>query len=281
MISTGARRPLQHSHEPAWGSTRMGWNMSRWKALPPSLDDRAQKLVIQLRWMKDRSGLSLLSLQSKTGYSRSSWERYLNGKALPPREAVETLARVSGVDATRILVLHEVAAEAWQPAPTQLVAATSAESPESEPRRIRRTVLIGAVTAAVVLGVLLAALLVTTPWKDAGATSGEAKRTMTAASSAAAFAYHPGKTYPCTLGRQKGQLYAGHSTAHVRVLGQGSQGWDVVEVQCLLQHDGFDPGGVDGVYGAKTARAVELLQKKAGLYVDGVVGRHTWQALRK
>ncbi|MGW0801356.1 helix-turn-helix domain-containing protein, partial [Streptomyces sp. NPDC002692] len=52
--------------------------MSRWKALPTSLDERAQRLVIQLRWLKDRSGLSLTSLQSKTGYSRSSWERYLN-----------------------------------------------------------------------------------------------------------------------------------------------------------------------------------------------------------
>ncbi|WP_329295606.1 peptidoglycan-binding protein [Streptomyces sp. NBC_01455] len=254
--------------------------MSRWKALPSSLDDRAQKLVIQLRWMKDRSGLSLLSLQSKTGYSRSSWERYLNGKALPPREALEALARVSGVDATRLLVLHEVAAEAWQPSPTQPVAATSGESPAPEPRRIRRTVLIGAGTA-VVLGALFAGLLVAAPWKDNGAASGEAKRTMTAPSSATAFVYHPGKTYPCALERQKGQLYAGHSTAHLRVLGQGSQGWDVVEVQCLLRHDGFDSGGVDGVYGAKTARAVELLQKKAGLYIDGVVGQHTWQALRK
>lgn len=201
-------------------------------------------------------------------------------KGAAAAEALEALARVSGVDATRLLVLHEVAAEAWQPSPTQPVAATSGESPAPEPRRIRRTVLIGAGTA-VVLGALFAGLLVAAPWKDNGAASGEAKRTMTAPSSATAFVYHPGKTYPCALERQKGQLYAGHSTAHLRVLGQGSQGWDVVEVQCLLRHDGFDSGGVDGVYGAKTARAVELLQKKAGLYIDGVVGQHTWQALRK
>ncbi|WP_405828169.1 peptidoglycan-binding protein [Streptomyces sp. NBC_01176] len=49
----------------------------------------------------------------------------------------------------------------------------------------------------------------------------------------------------------------------------------------MLQHDGFDAGGADGVYGANTARAVKLLQKKAGLYTDGVVGKHTWQVLRK
>ncbi|MFJ4931664.1 peptidoglycan-binding protein [Streptomyces sp. NPDC088736] len=253
--------------------------MSRWKALPTSLDERAQKLVIQLRWMKDRSGLSLLSLQSKTGYSRSSWERYLNGKALPPREAVEALARVSGVDATRILVLHEVAAEAWQPSPAP-VAGAAVEPTVSEPRRIRRAVLIGAGTA-VVVGALLAGLLVIAPWEDGSTSGGSTKGSANAPASAAAFVYHPGKTYPCTLERHKGQLYAGHSTAHIKVLGQGSQGWDVVEVQCLLQHDGFDAGGVDGVYGANTARAVKLMQKKAGLYTDGVVGKHTWQVLRK
>ncbi|MCX4581419.1 helix-turn-helix domain-containing protein [Streptomyces sp. NBC_01571] len=249
--------------------------MSRWKALPTSLDERAQKLVVQLRWLKDRSGLSLTSLQSKTGYSRSSWERYLNGRALPPREAVEALAHATGVDATRVLVLHEVAAEAWQP-----VAGTSVEPAVSEPRGVRPAVLIGTGTV-VVLGALIAGLLVAAPWKGGSHMDGSTKEAAPASASAAAFVYQPGKTYICPLKRQKGQLYAGHSTARVKVLGQGSQGWDVVEVQCLLQHDGFDPGGVDGVYGANTARAVKLLQKKAGLYTDGVVGLHTWQVLRK
>jgi peptidoglycan hydrolase-like protein with peptidoglycan-binding domain len=87
--------------------------MSRWKELPDSLDQRVRQLVVQLRRLKDRSGLSLDALAAKTGYSRSSWERYLNGKALPPRHAVEELARVAGADPVRLLVLHEVAEEAW------------------------------------------------------------------------------------------------------------------------------------------------------------------------
>ncbi|MFI1359591.1 helix-turn-helix domain-containing protein [Streptomyces sp. NPDC020898] len=87
--------------------------MSRWKELPDSLDQRVRQLVVQLRRLKDRSGLSLDVLASKTGYSRSSWDRYLNGKALPPRHAVEELARVAGADPVRLLVLHEVAEEAW------------------------------------------------------------------------------------------------------------------------------------------------------------------------
>ncbi|WP_413805026.1 hypothetical protein [Streptomyces sp. OE57] len=34
--------------------------------------------------------------------------------ALPPRQAVEELARVGGVEPTRLLVLHEVAEAAWR-----------------------------------------------------------------------------------------------------------------------------------------------------------------------
>lgn len=88
--------------------------MPRWRALPDSQDQRVRQLVVQLRRLKDRSGLSLVSLAAKTGYSRSSWDRYLNGQALPPRRAVEELARAAGADPIRLLVLHEVAEQAWQ-----------------------------------------------------------------------------------------------------------------------------------------------------------------------
>ncbi|MGK7228471.1 helix-turn-helix domain-containing protein [Streptomyces hygroscopicus] len=101
--------------------------MSRWKELPDSLDQRVRQLVVQLRRLKDRSGLSLVALEARTGYSRSSWERYLNGKALPPRHAVEELARATGTEPTRLLVLHEVAEEAWQ----QRVASSSSSSSSS------------------------------------------------------------------------------------------------------------------------------------------------------
>ncbi|MCS0634731.1 peptidoglycan-binding protein [Streptomyces sp. LP05-1] len=83
--------------------------MARWKELPTGLGERERQLLVQLRRLKDHSGLSLAALAGRTGYSRSSWERYLNGKQPVPRRAVEELARVCGSDATRLVVLHEVA----------------------------------------------------------------------------------------------------------------------------------------------------------------------------
>jgi transcriptional regulator with XRE-family HTH domain len=248
--------------------------MPRWKELPSSLDERVRKLVVQLRWLKDHSGLSLSSLQSKTGYSRSSWERYLNGRALPPRGALEKLAQVGGVDPTRLLALHEVAEVAWQ---QQAGAAQAGDSPQ--PRSSRRVVLIGVCTT-VVLGALLVGLLVTAPWKDGGdgekGTAGA--QPSSASSSRPVFAYKPGKTYPCTVRRDNGRLYAGYSTTSTTVLSGPS--WDVVEAQCLLRHLGFDPGGADGDYGPNTTQAVRRLQQKTGLPPDGIVGPHTWKVLR-
>ncbi|REE64490.1 helix-turn-helix protein [Streptomyces sp. 3212.3] len=207
--------------------------------------------------------MSLSSLQSKTGYSRSSWERYLNGRALPPRQAVEELARVGGVDPTRLLVLHEVAEEAWRREPD-----TSRRSDPSESRGARRTVVIG-VLVAVVLGGLAAGLLVLAPWENGD--SGTPSRGV--------FTYKAGKTYPCEVKQKAGRLYAGYSTTSTALL--GGPGWDVVEAQCLLRHLGFDPGVVDGVYGPNTTQAVKHLQDKAGLPPDGLVGPRTWQVLRK
>ncbi|GHF28467.1 peptidoglycan-binding protein [Streptomyces griseoluteus] len=247
----------------------MGWNVSRWKALPDSLDDRVQQLVVQLRRLKDRSGLSLSSMASKTGYSRSSWERYLNGKALAPREAVEELARVSGAEPTRLLVLHELAQEAWR---REEVTAEAAAAP-TRGAGARRAAPIGVLTA-VLLGALVVGLLVAAPWSGHGDSGKD-----TAATAHGVYAYKPGKTYPCAVERKNGQLYAGYSTTRTAVLGQ--PGWDVVEAQCLLRYSGFDPGGVDGVYGEMTRRAVKRLQEKAGLATDGLVGPQTWKVLRR
>ncbi|MCX4882707.1 Scr1 family TA system antitoxin-like transcriptional regulator [Streptomyces sp. NBC_00847] len=87
--------------------------MSRWRALPAELDSPVRQLVVRLRRLKDHSGLSLRQLAARTGYSPKSWERYLGARSLPPREAVEALARIGGEDPTRLLALQEVAAEAW------------------------------------------------------------------------------------------------------------------------------------------------------------------------
>ncbi|MFE7358960.1 helix-turn-helix domain-containing protein [Streptomyces sp. NPDC057543] len=145
-----------------------------------------------MRRLKDRSGLSLASLQTKTGYSSSSWERYLNGRALPPQKAVEELARAGGVDPARLLALHEVAQEAWK---QEVATAPAVDTPE--PRNTRRVVLIGVCTA-VVLGVLLAGLLITAPWKDGeqGQNGVSGAQPSSASTSRGAFAYKAGKDLP-------------------------------------------------------------------------------------
>ncbi|OPF81163.1 peptidoglycan-binding protein [Streptomyces antioxidans] len=255
--------------------------MSRWRPLPDPLDDRVRQLVVQLRRLKDRSGLGLSSLESKTGYSRSSWERYLNGKALPPRQAVEELARVGGVEPTRLLVLHEVAEAAWRERAATADDGPPVPSETPEPRAVRPRVLIG-VCAAVALGALLIGLLIAAPWRGGGGGgngAAETERGAAAGPSHGTFTYRPGKTYPCAIKRERGRSYAGYSTTRTAVLSQ--PGWGVVEAQCLLRHLGFDPGGADGVYGENTTRAVKRLQRRAGLPPDGIVGPHTWQVLRR
>lgn len=53
----------------------------------------------------------------------------------------------------------------------------------------------------------------------------------------------------------------------------------VRQTQCLLEYLGYDPGGVDGAYGAKTEAAVKKFQAAEGLNDDGVAGKLTWAAL--
>ncbi|NMH96487.1 helix-turn-helix domain-containing protein, partial [Pseudonocardia acidicola] len=85
----------------------------RWRPLPAALDPDVAYLVGLLRELKDRSGLSLAALAAQTPYSKSSWERYLNGATLPPRHAVEALGRLAGEPADRLLALWEQAETRW------------------------------------------------------------------------------------------------------------------------------------------------------------------------
>lgn len=59
------------------------------------------------------------------------------------------------------------------------------------------------------------------------------------------------------------------------MLARGSKGVDVVELQKNLKTLGFDPGPIDGHFGAKTEGAVLQFQGKYGLAVDGVAGPKT------
>lgn len=63
------------------------------------------------------------------------------------------------------------------------------------------------------------------------------------------------------------------------VLRQGSTGQYVIILQKKLKEHGFDPGPIDGIFGAKTLAAVKAFQKAKRLIVDGIVGPQTWAAL--
>ncbi|MFR0353477.1 helix-turn-helix domain-containing protein [Streptomyces sediminimaris] len=71
------------------------------------------RLAEALRELRGRTELSLAALAGRTAFSKSSWERYLNGRTLPPRSAVEALCRVADVPATRYVALWELAEAAW------------------------------------------------------------------------------------------------------------------------------------------------------------------------
>jgi LysM repeat protein len=63
------------------------------------------------------------------------------------------------------------------------------------------------------------------------------------------------------------------------LLRQGSTGEAVRDLQTRLRNAGFDPGNIDGVFGAKTHSAVINFQRNNGLTPDGLVGVLTWTAL--
>ncbi|MGW7368125.1 peptidoglycan-binding protein [Streptomyces sp. NPDC054841] len=242
--------------------------MTRWKELPAALDERERQLVVQLRRLKDHSGLSLAALASRTAYSRSSWERYLNGKQPVPRQAVEELAAVTGTAPTRLLVLHEVAArtkESGQAAPVDDGADVPPEAAGSTQGAPVRT---SGARGAATLTVLALALVLAF---GAGLATARLWQNEPAAP----------VTYSCEKGEKDAMPYAGHSVTREALLDIDSRGPAVAEAQCLLERNGFDPGTKDGVYGERTKAAVRKFQKKRGLVQDGIVGPDTWGELRR
>ncbi|MFF4758958.1 helix-turn-helix domain-containing protein [Streptomyces sp. NPDC001292] len=99
------------------------------------------RLAGTLRGLRARTGLSLAGLADKTQYSKSSWERYLNGKTVPPRQAVEALCALAGEDPGRPLALWELAEAVWsgragrppRPAPPTARAELPVPRPASPP----------------------------------------------------------------------------------------------------------------------------------------------------
>jgi peptidoglycan hydrolase-like protein with peptidoglycan-binding domain len=63
------------------------------------------------------------------------------------------------------------------------------------------------------------------------------------------------------------------------VLKAGATGLPVRRLQSRMSAVGFDTGGVDGRFGAKTEAAVRKLQQSFNLSVDGAVGAKTWDVI--
>ncbi|WP_399139753.1 peptidoglycan-binding protein [Streptomyces sp. NBUA17] len=269
--------------------------MSRWKELPAELDPRVRQLVVRLRRLKDHGGLSMRQLAAKTGYSAKSWERYLGGRSLPPRDAVEAMAGIAGEDPTRLLALHEVASEHWSRTRGALPgeSGTMPKGPEptgaSEPgdhdgataSRTSRTLRVaGAV--ALMLAVAAAVLLAVRFTGASGSGDGDSDGHPAAASAAPVTASASGSepAYTCQVRREDGHWYAGNSRTQEALVAFGEAGPEVAEVQCLLDRAGLSPGEVDGIFGPLTQRAVKRVQQRDGLVVDGIVGPHTWKTLR-
>ncbi|MEU1276862.1 peptidoglycan-binding protein [Streptomyces sp. NPDC005805] len=333
--------------------------MGEWRGLPEGLTGGERDFVGELRRLKEISGLSLSALAGRTSVSRSSWDRYLNGRGLPPVDAVRELAELGGEAPERLLALRATADEARaarqvpgrartdgvhgvptgarspalgpapaapppeaaparQPEPTPgatvlpgtgpdpagtpatgtvpepapggattneapsasepVPAAADAAGPGSEAGpgaravRRRRAGLLAA--AAALVAVALAALLML-PDRAQPDTDGSRPARSTE------FVFEPGRTYSCDVRREDDRLYAGMSDTMDALLQQISTSWHVVEVQCLLEHRGYSPGGVDGAYGQATEKAVKRLQESEGLVPDGIVGPHTWEVLRR
>ncbi|GHF87252.1 DUF2690 domain-containing protein [Streptomyces griseosporeus] len=123
----------------------------------------AARLASALRELRTRTNLSMAALAAKTTYSKSSWERYLNGKSLPPREAVQDLCRLAGEPEGHCLALWEIAESAWsgRAANATVPAPPEPEVPPPGPRDRHPTLiaLIVTVCAMTIAGVTAGLLL--------------------------------------------------------------------------------------------------------------------------
>ncbi|MFE4589140.1 helix-turn-helix domain-containing protein [Streptomyces laurentii] len=89
-------------------------------------------LFAEMRRIKDASRLSYNRLAAKTHYSRSSWERFLNGKQVPSRITIEEFAAAARTDPEPLLALLDRAV-ARDEAPAKEPASTSAATSASVP----------------------------------------------------------------------------------------------------------------------------------------------------
>ncbi|GHF53855.1 hypothetical protein GCM10010359_65300 [Streptomyces morookaense] len=172
------------------------------------LPEECARLAGGLRELRTRTGLSLAALADLTPYSKSSWERYLNGKKLPPRHAVEALCRLADEPAGRLLALWELAEQGWSgraAAPAGPVAEEPAPGRTGKaPRRSRRTVALSGAAAVVVAVAAVQLFLTAGGTEPGGRAAGKAAGTPSYAQS-----YAPGCTGDECDGQDPNQMGCG------------------------------------------------------------------------
>jgi hypothetical protein len=246
--------------------------------LPGELEPAARRLVVTLRVLSDQVGVGMTGLARKTPFSRASWDRYLNGRVLPAREAVVALVELAGAEPASVLAEWELASSAQ-------AAVAGAETGNGSPGRpaagpgLEPGAPVPAASAvmgwrggytAVVLAVAAVSFL-------AGAWLAPFTRPSS----------RPGPSavellgFGCQFARHDGRLYAGHVTTSDELVLINQDGQKVIEVQCLLKRHGYDPGRIDGQFGPHTERTVKQLQRAGHAVADGQVGAQTWALLRR
>lgn len=79
---------------------------------------------------------------------------------------------------------------------------------------------------------------------------------------------------------EKGQAVPSSIEKKTRpLLKKGSSGNEVLYLQQSLAKLDYNPGPIDGIFGAKTEHAVRSYQKVKGLLVDRIVGPNTWAVI--
>ncbi|MFD8817936.1 DUF2690 domain-containing protein [Streptomyces sp. NPDC059627] len=174
------------------------------------------RLAAELCLLRERSGLSLSALAVESAYSKSSWQRYLTGRALPPWLAVRALCILADEPEPRLRALWELAESTWSrrgsiataepaavagaapvpqpPVPEPPVSQPPVpEAPVPGPGRSPRW---RAGVAAGVAVLLLAALVALTgrPWTDYGASAALSVPSAAASTAASTEAFHVGCT---------------------------------------------------------------------------------------
>ena len=87
------------------------------------------------------------------------------------------------------------------------------------------------------------------------------------------------KAYQRVLGVTDDGIFGANSKAAVKTLKSGSKGNAVHLLQGMLYCRGYNPNGVDGVFGSGTTKAVKRFQSAKGLDPDGLAGANTMYAL--